>query len=252
MHVIRLEGRVLPELLKVSIPIKHSIRYSEPYGFEATFEIKIEFGKIHLVCNIKNEIDDYYEICVIRAYEIVSTLIDVFAFSKGWALSLIFDTVVQDEKTKQINFGESSVRQRCTAFENSGNFQRITEIVMDDLNLRLAFRDLISSLNTFNYSAIAAARSVEAIRLVMAPSIKSESKAWDILRSKLRIERGYLQFVTDASRKPRHGNRGETDGETQLEVTHRAWAVMNRYLEFMLRGGEDILPENKFPLLKSN
>ena len=125
------------------------------------------------------------------------------------------------------------------------------DIVTGNLNLQLAIHDLIQSLNTLNYSNVAAARSMKSLRHIIAPPNMPENQAWEMLRANLRIDRPYLQFITDNSRQARHGNRESAVEKSGLEATIRAWAIMNRFLEFMKRGGKNPLSEEEFPLLKS-
>jgi hypothetical protein len=58
-----------------------------------------------------------------------------------------------------------------------------------------------------------------------------------------------LQRITDGSRGPRHGDRGGVTGDGQRIAMQRAWTIMNRYFEFMKRGGEQPLPKAEFPTL---
>lgn len=248
MDMVIIDGRVLPEVRRVSIPDIKPISLNDPNGFEGTFEIKIRKGKVRIDCGVVKPCDNTLQFCAIRSLEFATALVDIFAFSKGWALSVIIDFVTSGEERRPIALSEQSVQAYCNAFKSPAEFQQVSDLVLPNLGLRFAFRDLVSSLSTLNYSAIAAARAVEVIRSLISPET-SESEAWKIMRNKLRIERSYLQFITDASRYPRHGNRGATDGGSQIIVTHRAWAVMTRYLEFLKRGGKDELPEDMFPLL---
>lgn len=248
MTLVFFKGRVLPEARRVSVPETNPILFQDPNGFEGNFLIKIHDSFFAVECNIIKECENIFQFCAIRSLEFVGALVDIYAFSKGWALSVIVDSITVDGRTRGIALSELSVQSQCIPLENSADFQKISDLVLPNLNLRFAFRDLISSLSTLNYSAIAAARAIEAIRRSMSSS-SSESEAWQIMRNKLRIERSYLQFITDASRYPRHGDRGATDGVTQMMVTHRAWETMNRYLEFMKQGGEEALPKDKYPLL---
>ncbi|MDF3153540.1 hypothetical protein P3C58_16300 [Mesorhizobium sp. XAP10] len=248
MDTITIEGWVLPEIRRVSIPDIDSISFKDPNGFEGIFKFKIRDGNVHVECDIVSSCDNALQFCTVRSLELATALVDIFAFSKGWALSVIVDFMTRGEERRPIALSEQSVQAYCNAFQSAAEFQQLSNLVLPNLSLRFAFRDLVSSLSTLNYSAIAAARAVEVIRSQMA-SDTSESQAWEVMRNKLRIERSYLKFITDASRYPRHGNRGATDGGTQIVVTHRAWAIMTRYLEFLKRGGKEELPEDMFPLL---
>lgn len=249
LNEVRIRGRVLPERRNVNIPKQRPILYRDVGGFEAEFDIEVRNGEVEVLCkNIQND-DDKFQLCIIRSLEIVTAIIDVFAFSKGWALSVMYDCTIIGDMLQPIALGESSVQKCCTAFSSQDGFDRIVEHVYQNFNLRFAFHDLVASLGNLNYSAIAAARAIDAIRQIMNPPGTPEKIGWETLRKKLVVEKSYLEFISRASRGPRHGDRGDTSGPIQMEVTYRAWTIMNRYLEFMNRGGTDQLPEHEFPLL---
>ncbi len=87
------------------------------------------------------------------------------------------------------------------------------------------------------------------MRHLIAPDVNSVPAQWAVLREKLNLDRAYLDMVMDASTDPRHGKRAHTTGDVQLEVTHRAWTVMDRFIAFLRRGGADALPLSEFPML---
>ncbi|MXN64452.1 hypothetical protein GR183_06010 [Stappia sp. GBMRC 2046] len=248
LEKISIKGRILPEIREVSIPNIPNIHLEDPNGFQAIYTFNIENGQFIILCEIFRKCENFFQFSIIRCYEFVTTLVDIHAFSNGWALSVIIDTAVHNNMHRRIALSEKSALDKCSAIKNSDDFQKILNITLNNFNLRFAFRDLISSLSTLNYSAIAASRSIEAIRDLISPDTP-KLQAWENMRDKLNIERKYLQYITDTSRQPRHGNRGATDGMIQMEVTQRAWRIMDRYLEFMKRGGEDALPRDVFEAL---
>lgn len=249
MNTIIMEGRVLPENRAVTINNLESIRYRDPRGFEAVFDIKIEDSEIQIKCTGSTEINSLPEMSIVRAYELVTSLVDLYAFSKGWALHVILDNFTVNGVRQGIALSQVSAAPFCTTISNENDFHEIWELLLSNFELKFAFRDLISSLSTLNYSSIAASRALDSIRKSIAPDGSTESESWRILREKLQIERMYLQFITDSSREPRHGNRGAAVGEDQLEVTHRIWKIMNRYIEYLKRGATEKLCQEEFPLL---
>lgn len=247
-HII-IEGRVLPERRLVTIADLGTISLSDPRGFEATFEVRIRDGKIQIKCAVAQLSDWDLKMALVRAYEIVTAAVDLYAFSKGWALTVLLDDFIIDGRKQGIAFSETSVASLCGVISNDEDFLQAWESVSKNFNLKFALRDLISSLSTLNYSSVAACRALEAIRNSIGPEGSSDKEGWEVLRAKLRVERDYIQFITDSSQEPRHGNRGAAFGDDQLEVTHRAWKIVDRYLEYLKRGGSEVLPEDEFPML---
>jgi hypothetical protein len=247
-----IEGRVLPERRLVSIASLRTISYSDPRGFDAEFDIQIKDGKILVKCSVAKTSDWYLQMSLVRAYELATAAVDLYAFSKGWALSVLLDDFIIDGRRRGIAFSETSVASLCNVISNEEDFLQTWEHLSGDFNLKFALRDLISSLSTLNYSAVAACRALESIKNSIAPDGSNDKEGWKLLREKLRIEREYIQFITDSSREPRHGNRGAAFGDDQLEITHRAWKIMDRYIEYLKRGASEVLPEDEFPLLDQN
>jgi hypothetical protein len=247
---ITIEGRVLPERRLVSIAGLETIFYSDPRGFDAVFDIQIKDSKILVKCFVTETSDWFIKMSLVRAYEFVTAAVDLYAFSRGWTLSVLLDDFIIEGQRQGIAFSETSVAPLCNAISNEKDFLEVWEHLSESFDLKFALRDLISSLSTLNYSSVAACRAVETIKKSIAPDVLSDKEGWKLLREKLRIEREYIQFITDSSREPRHGNRGAAFGDDQLEITHRAWKIMDRYMEYLKRGGNEVLPEDEFPLLK--
>ena len=188
---IKFYGRVLPEVRKVSLPSPMKVAVNDPTGIKGTFSVTVLDGSIEVECEVSNRVDNWISLCIVKALEIVNVPVNLYAFSKGWSLSVILD--------------ESLVE---------GNSQ---SIVLSHLNVQT-----------------------------------SEKEAWRVMREKLQIDETYLKFVTGSSKKLRHGDRGATDSKIQMEVTHRAWAIMNRYLEYVKRGETESLPVESFPILSGS
>lgn len=244
-----IESRVLPERRLVTIADLGTISLSDPRGFEAIFEVRIRNSKIQIKCAVAQLSDWHIKMSLVRAYEIATAAVDLYAFSKGWALTVLLDDFIIEGRKQGIAFSETSAASFCSVISNDEDFLKAWEHVSKNFNLKFALHDLISSLSTLNYSSVAACRALEAIRNSIAPEGSSDKDGWEILRKKLRLERDYIQFITDSSQEPRHGNRGAAFGDDQLEVTHRAWKIMDRYLEYLKRGGGEVLPEDEFPIL---
>ena len=245
---LRFEGRVLPEVRQVTIPKTSPILYSDPWGFHGEIDIAIVDGKIAIDCTCFDA-EPRIDMCIGRSFECATALVDLFAFTKGWSLSVMLDRIVDSATVRPIATSELSLQPLATSIANDDDFRAVWDVLLKRFSLKFALHDLIAGIGALNYPHIGAARSVEAIRDLIAPAALDEKTAWADMRSLLNIDRGYLQRITDASRGPRHGKRGGVTGSGQLIVMQRGWTIMNRYLEFMKRGGEKPLPDNEFPKL---
>jgi hypothetical protein len=247
--LFRFEGRVIPEVRRVTIPQISPIQYSDPWGFHAEICIVIADGKVEIDC-VCFDAEPRTNMCIGRSFECATALVDLYAFTKGWSLSVIFDRMVVGSTVRPLAFSELSLPPLASSIASDDDFRAVWKQLPKAFNLKFALHDLVTSIGSLNYPHIGAARSVEAIRRLIAPDAQNENMAWSKMRALLNIERVYLQQITDASGDPRHGNRGGVTGEGQQVVMQRAWTIMNRYLEFMKRGCEKPLPQNEFPTLR--
>lgn len=241
------KGRVFPEILEASIEVENKILYADPDGPEGVFDIEISKGIITVIVNVKSYDENTKAWALVRAKELVTSIVDLYAFTLGYALQVLMDYALEDDVKKPLIISHSSVRNYVTEYTDE-QFKALMELVAFDLDLKLALRDLILSLSTMNYSAIAACRAMEAIRNNFRGDKDEDNQAWKRMRKVLKVSRGYVQFVTDASQMPRHGHRGAALLFDQSDITHRAWIVMDRYFNYLLLDKPDCLPE-KFRFL---
>jgi len=66
----------------------------------------------------------------------------------------------------------------------------------------------------------------------------SAGMAWKAMHNALNISREYQEFISMQSAGPRHGEPQQpivVPANTQMEVTRRAWQIMNRFFEYRKR-----------------
>lgn len=250
MKSIIIHGRIVPSTRSISIPKIEKIQYSDPRNFAGVFDVYIENSIIKVICEESVQSYDFHNMAIGRALEIVTGLVDLYAFTKGWALHVSLETFQENGNIHYIGLSETSVQSLNKTIFDDDDFREVADFILNDFDLKFALRDLISSLSNLNYSSIAACRAVEAIRNSVVDGDVKTAEAWGVMRSYLQLDETYLKRITDLSKKPRHGDRGAITGQTQLEVTHKAWIIMNRFIEFKKRGGVKILPVAEFPVLE--
>jgi hypothetical protein len=87
------------------------------------------------------------------------------------------------------------------------------------------------------------------LRHIVSPSTP-KGQAWRHLRDALNISEPYLKLITDVSTGPRHGDPTHIPGDMTVEITRRAWTIMNRFFEYKKRNA-GALPLIEFPLLSA-
>jgi hypothetical protein len=186
-----------------------------------------------------------------RAYEIAHSAVDLAGFVSGNGYSVVFETVTYPSgwKSKILHTHTHLLPLVTAAKLGDNSFQELLPLVMPNLLLQRALRDLCETMVIPLITHINCARAIEALRNLIAPD-EDKDKAWKKFRELLQLDRSYLQMITDHSRGGRHGDVSTyLPPETTGEIGVRAWVITNRCLEFLKRGGEDPLPLAEFPLL---
>lgn len=127
------------------------------------------------------------------------------------------------------------------------NFDVLLNIILREPPLFRAMRDLISGTMEPHASAVNCGRVVDALRRLIAPNLERK-QGWARFRSILRVERPYVELITNTATAPRHGSFDRIKGDVTNEIAIRTWTLMNRYLEYRKRGNQP-LPEAEFPVL---
>ena len=218
-----------------------------------TATLTIKKGIVDVLCESSLSGSDEYDGQVqLRALDLTVAVISTYGFAKGEGLTAILETVVKpDGILYNLNPYHPRLEALVTAIrpQSDGGIdvQPILEIALSDPTICVALVDLISSLHTAQEATVRCARAVDAIRHYMAP--QNDRKAgWPAMRENLNLTQQYLEFITDASKGPRHGEVKSNTFSTSQEVLKRAWTVMNRFLEFKIRGNQR-LPFPEFPIL---
>jgi hypothetical protein len=184
--------------------------------------------------------------------DLVRGAVNLVCFESGVGATVILDTVINPDGTKStILARDPNLTGICTAFRlnqpERSDYMKIVPFVLQEPNLFMALDDLITAITLPHHSSITCVRAIERIRHLISPGAETKD-SWEALRATLNVHREYLQFMTDPSAKPRHGDPTHIPGTITTEVTKRAWTVMNRYLEFRKRDSKP-LPLSEFPIL---
>jgi hypothetical protein len=249
MQSIRFLGRVLPWAAQVSVQFPASIKWPVDGVGDVEFTTRIENSSIDVECRLHDYQVEHLADLYRRALDISRALVDLVAFKNGWGLDVAFDALVTPDGTRtQLLMKDESLAPFCTAYSLDQQFDEIIQHTLQSPQLFMALRDLIESITLPHVSLVNCARVMDALRGLVAPKVTDDGRAWQCLRSALRIDKAYIMFITDNSKNPRHARPGHTHGMIATEVTHRSWAIMNRYLEY-LKGGEVELDPVRFPTL---
>jgi uncharacterized protein YoaH (UPF0181 family) len=255
MATVRFLGKVNPDVIKVSVPDFSANWHIDEIGQDAILNVNISNSEVCVECKL----DSYEEIHLVqlyrRAIDLARGSVHLVGFAMGCGLTVTLDTFIDPGQNRTTLVPQDqNLASLCTAFglgaSRVGDFSAVAQIVLSEPPLFMAFDDLIQSITHGHQSPNAAGRAIERIRNLMAPGIQDRNQAWGLMRQNLQIDRAYLDFITDLSKGPRHGDPQFIPGGPVTEAVKRAWVVMNRYLEYRKRGNVP-LTAPEFPLLTS-
>jgi len=252
-------GRVLPTFKEFTMVGSTTANWNDPIDPPVSLVMSattsITKGVVEVICESNLFGTENYDGHVhLRANDLARTIVNCYAFGKGMGLSVIFETVIKPDGIKYNIQGhrpdlEPLVTVLRSRHDGGVDIYGILPIVMADPTIFVALNDLIDSITQVQDAPVKCGRAIDAIRHSMAPA-HDRKAGWPTMREHLNIEQAYLEFITDQSKAPRHGDVKTTTFRISRETIKRSWIVMNRFLEFKNRGNQR-LPLSEFPLLKN-
>ncbi|HXC02667.1 MAG TPA: hypothetical protein VNU49_08455 [Opitutaceae bacterium] len=253
MPKVQFIGRVFPDASKVSATAPDLNWKQEDIGLDATFRIKISDSVVNINCDITKFESDTFVHLFMRVLDLSRALVNMVAFTSGYGLTVVLDAFIDPNGTSSlIAMIDPSLPPLCTSFSmdpaRQKDFGTLCQIVLTEPQVFFALNELIGAISVPHVSLINCARAMDGLKHLLASPGSNESQAWKQMRDALRLDEGYLKFITHHSKGSRHAEPGHTPGTITTEVTRRAWTIMNRYFELRKRG-QTALPATEFPLL---
>ncbi len=242
-------GRVLPYGCTVTVHATLSITCHFPH-MDAVYKIQIQNSRIRIPCAVPSYLIEDKNELLSMALHLARSIVDLIAFQKCIFLEVFLDTFVDpDGRSTQIIITNPSLENICSSYDiDSSRFLPFYEMIASKIELWPSINELVSSIANPHHATVNCARAIEGIKYLIATPGVSRSKAWEQFREALRIGETYLRLITDNSAENRHGKRIAVPPDVISEIKSRSWVIMNRYLEYIKRG-EQQLPENEFRLL---
>lgn len=258
MPKVRFAGRIFPQVVQLSVKDHPQINWKDDENdLDISFAISIQNGTVTVDCDV-NKFDPALHLTSLymRAFDLARATVDLTAFCTGYGFTVLFEkfTSPSGEITDLAPY-DPRLAELCTAFKmgvsplsvDENDFHKVLVIVSTDWRLFHALRDLIEAVTLPHESATNCARAIEKLRHVIAPN-QPRGQAWRTLRNALNISESYLKMITDISTGPRHGDPAHIAGKITVEISSRAWIIMNRFFEYKKRNAGP-LPLADFPLL---
>lgn len=249
MPTVHFLGRVLPEVIQVSIGDK-SVKWEAPeLGLTMEFTNHIENSRIDVECKVNRYTPEDLVPVYMRALDLCRASVDLVAFTMGCGFTVHIETFVDPSGARSsILPKDDSLPPLCTAFTLANGFDEVHSMVLQDWRLFMALNDLVIAITLPHVSPVNCARAMERLKYLIASPTSKDKQGWQQMRHALQISEAYLKFITDHSADPRHGRPVHIPGRVTTEVTRRAWIIMNRYFEYRKRRSKP-LSLNDFPVL---
>jgi hypothetical protein len=251
MPKITLTGRVLPDAVMVNMILPSTNWNADEAGLKLEFQIRIVESVVTIDCE-SNRFNAPQDVAPIwqRAFDLVRSAVDLLAFADARGYTVILDRVIDPAGAVSAILPEDPrLRSLITAIHPDKNFGEIWRIIVAEPAIFQAMNDLVTGIALPHQSAVNCARVVEALSHLIGGVGAEAAARWKALRGALNLDRSYVQAITDISTNPRHGNRTYIPPATLWSATHRAWVIMDRFLEYKRRGGTP-LTDPEFPILK--
>jgi len=213
-----------------------------------TLRCKIVNSQITVECDLEKYEERYLQGLWATAWDYARLVVNLIGFQSGAGLITIIDTIIRPKQKPDLMRTQlSRLSRQCTAY-NLNNTQQIAQILSSGIAIKQAIKDLVESLIIPNNAVVNCARVMDTLRRVISPSL-NEKPGWQQMQRVLNISQTYLQFITNQSQDPRHGNYSTPISDPKLmEVLERSWIVMNRFLEYKKKG-DSPLTDPDFPSL---
>jgi hypothetical protein len=254
MPTYKFSGMVIPPSANFTLAGSINADWNDPAtSLAMKGTLTINGGVVEVVCDSNLPSTDQNDGRVhFHALNLAISVVSICAFGKGMGLSVVIETVIRPDGIKyNIQQRKAHLEPLVTALQSGPDgavgIASVLPFVLNDPTIFIALTDLISSVNFTADAAVKCGRAIESIRHYMAPQ-NDRSAGWSAMRDNLNFSRTFLEFITENSKGPRHGDVTNTPVSVIDETIRRSWIVMNRFLEFKKRGDQQ-LPLVEFPLL---
>lgn len=251
MPTARFTGRVLPAALNVSMANQPRFQWKvEEIGLDITFRVHISAGSIRIDCDVNKFESAHLIPLFMRAHDIARATVDLAAFATGNGLAVILEEFIDPSGTAtQLAAQHPSLAALATAVKlGTPGFDKVLQVVLAEPAIFLALRDLIEAITFPQRATINCARAIGNLGPLFRPPGGSSERAWLALRENLQIGKAYVWRITRYSPGPEDGDHARVFDATATDFVPGAWVVMNRFFEYLKRGGQP-LPLSEFPLL---
>jgi len=248
MDILKFQGRVLPKgLYNLDVNFPDQRWHFQQSNIDVLFKIQIASSLIYVECHTELYKLEHHAEYYLYTMDIVDAAVSISTLSTGIFLFPVIDRLIfpSGEIRKPIVF-YPELQDICKSFGLSPTpnetFDNVYKAIFSDLNVMLALRDLTEAGRVGHAATINCARAMDRLKHLITPGDRSESRKWENMRLTLCIRESYLKYITDYSKKNRHGTLEFIHGDNLIEVIRRSWIIFDRFLEYKKRGDLPLSP----------
>ncbi|SDE83709.1 hypothetical protein [Terriglobus roseus] len=219
-------------------------------GRHITFTVAILESVVSVQCETELADHTFSSHMYTRAFELVRTVVFLIGLKMGWGLTVHIDTFIEPNGNEQALVNQTDFLFNVLDAYEINEIGAMFEDIACDVNLFMAISDLNAAISTARTTAVNCARVLDAIRHLITPGAK-DTLGWKNMHVALNVEEQYLQYISAASKKSRHGNHEFLSRDETGEVLLRTWTIFNRYLHYRRKYAPKPLPLAEFSLLTS-
>lgn len=192
-----------------------------------------------------------------RGINLIRAFTDLVSFAMGIGFRITFDLFEHpDGRTGAIQQISADVSSICTAYkfppkthDENEAFVKALNAVIQEPNLAGSMTDLGDTLAHWHQTPTNCGRVLDSLRRAVAPAVKP-IKGWKVLQGIVNADETYMKLISDMSIDTRHGDRSSVMSPAEIvEVSRRTWEIVNRFIEFRMRGNSS-LSLSEFPMLR--
>lgn len=255
VSTVQFLGYVTPPTYHVTLPFLMMGQWKDDdVDYDVKYKISIKDNIVIANCEVNNYVRaTHLSRMLLRALNTSQAAVDLVAFSLGAPLAIVFESASEHDGSHfPLHVRDPDLAALVTAFSlDTPKFQQALKIVIEERNLFHALRDLIEATSAAHKVVPHCAKAIETVRTLLTPPESDRKEGWSLMSDNLRVDSKYLKLITDHSKAPRHGDHQAITAAITEEISKRSWTVMNRFLEFRMRGSQP-LPSDQFPLLSGN
>lgn len=240
-------GRVVPDHVPLTVAYSPEFKRTPNLDGEPECVMKVSLceGEFRVSVEVEEYSDQDAMALFQAAWDAAQHLANTAGFTKAVPYQVIIDFIERpDGSIKALALGDPLLRSLVSFTDE--DIETIADLLIEDHAVGQLMWDLLSMLSRTHYAPISYGRIAESIAQLVAPSAKPKSM-WNTTREELLVSEGFLRRLTEVSTDPRHGKRTPVSAELNRELSIMCWKLVDRYLQYRLRG--EVLPEDEFPML---